>query len=90
MSMEIFIDLGKILVLSWLVTRFEPLQWLINLLPEKKIKYLLQDATTCMKCMSLYLGLLITFNIYIAALASFLSVIYSKTVGQWEQKVKFK
>lgn len=90
MLYDFLIDLAKILVTSWLVTRFEPLQWLINLLPNNKLKYLIQDATTCMKCMSLYIGLLITFNIYIAAFASFLSVIYMKTIGQWEQKVKFK
>lgn len=87
--MELLLSLGKTLVLSWLVTRFEPLQWLINLLPDKKIKFLIQDATTCMKCMSLYLGLMIFGDIYIAALASFLSVIYMKTLGVWEQKVKF-
>lgn len=87
--MELLLSLGKTLVLSWLVTRFEPLQWLINLLPDKKIKFLIQDATTCMKCMSLYLGLMISGDIYIAALASFLSVIYMKTLGVWEQKVKF-
>lgn len=87
--MELLLSLGKTLILSWLVTRFEPLQWLINLLPDKKIKFLIQDATTCMKCMSLYLGLMIFGDIYIAALASFLSVIYMKTLGVWEQKVKF-
>lgn len=90
MFYDFLIDLAKILVVSWLVTRFEPLQWLINLLPDNKLKFLIQDATTCMKCMSLYIGLIITFSIYIAAFASFLSVIYMKTIGQWEQKVKFK
>ena len=88
--MEFLISLGKILVSSWLVTRFEPLQWLIDLLPNNKFKFLIQDATTCMKCMSLYLGLIITGDIYMSALAAFLSVVYSKTIGLWEQNVKFK
>lgn len=89
--MEIILTyLYKTLLLSWLVTRFEPIQWLINLLPNHRLKYLIIDATTCMKCMSLYIGLLISHDIYIAALASLLSVFYSKTIGAWEQKVKFK
>lgn len=86
----ILIYLGKTLLMSWLVTRFEPLQWILDLLPNNKVKFLLQDATTCMKCMSLYLGLVISGDIYVAALASLLSVFYNKTIGEWEQKVKFK
>jgi hypothetical protein len=87
---DILIYLGKTLILSWLVTRYEPIQWVIDTIPSGRIKSVIQDATTCMKCMSLYIGLLISGSIYVAALASLLSVFYNKTIGEWEQKVKFK
>lgn len=101
---DIFIILSKIFILSWFVTRFEPLQWFIdqffsfkfnekwNDLNEIKNKshFLITTLTTCMKCTSFWLSLIITGDIYVSALSSFIAMLYEKTIGNWEKKIKFK
>lgn len=95
---------GRIFILSWFITRFEPLQWFINEFfsfhfnekwkelnqVKEKFKFLLETLITCMKCTSFWLSLILTEDIYIAALSAFISMLYEKTIGNWEKKIKFK
>lgn len=75
---------------SWIISRFEPLQWLLNYLPNNKIKFLLQTLTGCIKCVSLYMGIIISGNIFLPTFSSFIAMLYDKTIGGWETKIKFK
>lgn len=68
----------KILLLSNFIVNFTPLQWIIELLPDNMIKWILVVITTCFRCNSFWLGLCITQNLYIAAGISFLAYIYTK------------
>jgi len=77
-------------MISWLISRFEPLQWFIKIFPNNKLRFLIETLTTCIKCVSLYMGLIISGNIFLPAFSSFIAMIYDKTIGQWETKIKFK
>jgi uncharacterized membrane protein YjgN (DUF898 family) len=77
-------------LLSWLVSRFEPLQWFIKLFPNNKFRFLIETLTSCIKCVSLYVCFILSFNIFLPAMSSFIAMLYDKTIGSWETKIKFK
>ena len=68
----------KLLLLSNFIVNFTPLQWIIELLPDNMIKWLLIVITTCYRCNSFWLSLIITHDIYLSAGISFIAFIYSK------------
>lgn len=72
----------KILLLAWFISSFEPLQWLLQLIPYNLPKLILIAITGCFKCCSFWLGLLLSFDIWIsleaALIASLLQVIKNK------------
>lgn len=51
------IILLKILAMSWTITKFEPISWLLDLLPDNLFKYFLIVLTSCFKCCSLWFGI---------------------------------
>ena len=75
--MELTIILLKILLLSKFITGFEPLQWILDILPNKMWKYILVVISTCFKCCSFWIGLTITGDVFIAAGASYLAYLYT-------------
>lgn len=86
--------IAKILLISYFVTRFEPVQWVIESLPKKikdnilfNIFYL---AITCFKCSSFWIGLIMSHNFYIATIAFIIAFIYDKKFSLWETKISFK
>ena len=82
----------KILLLAWFVTRFEPVQWIIDILFEGKedlTSKLMYLALTCSKCLALWCGIILSQNIFTAIVACFLMVIYEKTIGKWEKRIEF-
>ena len=60
----------KILLLSWFTSYFVPLQWLLELIPWKMCKLISIAITSCWKCCSLWVGLILTGNIWISLGAS--------------------
>jgi hypothetical protein len=72
----------KILLLAWFISSFEPIQWLLNEIKNIWIKITLIAITGCWKCCSLWLGLLMTGDIWISlgasVIASILQVIKNK------------
>lgn len=78
----------KIFILSWWISKFEPIQWGLDSLPDNVIKYFLILMSTCLKCSSFWVGLIMTGNIFIACFAAFLGMIYTKTIGNWENTIK--
>lgn len=64
----------KYLLISWLWCYFEPLQdYLYRLATQGKIHNKVFDLLTCWKCMSFWLTLLFTLNIYLAILNSLIA-----------------
>lgn len=84
------ITLIKYFLLSWFIVRFEPIQWMIELLPNNLIKYLIITMTTCMKCVNFWLVLILTQDLLSALSMSFIGMLYEKTLGKWEKKISFK
>ena len=80
------------MLLAWFVTRFEPVQWVIEIMFEGKddiISKLLYLALTCSKCVAFWCGVLICGNIWISILASWLMLIYEKKIARFENKIEF-
>lgn len=83
-----YIILLKIFFLSWFIVRFEPLQWILDLLPNNIFKYVIITMTTCLKCTNFWLGLILTQDILLASCMAFTGMLYEKTIGSWETKIK--
>lgn len=79
----------KIFLISYTITRFEPLQWILDILPDNLFFNIIRLALSCSKCLSLYVGFIMTYDIYIAMIMSLFMVIFEKTFGHWENKVIF-
>jgi len=75
-------EIIKILLLSWFISSFEPLFILLNEIKWRWIKIFLIAILGCFKCASLWIGLILTGNIFIslaaAATASILDIIKNK------------
>ena len=81
----------QIFLITWLVTRFEPLKIILELLPDK---YILLNMVilllTCSKCFAFWFSLIYTQDIFISAFMSFMMMIYEKTIGFWENRVRLR
>lgn len=70
-TINIFLLL-KIMGLSYIIAQFQPITWMIDKLPSGFIQNLLHMLTGCMKCVSFWLTLIWTFNIWLAIFIYFL------------------
>ena len=75
-------------LVSWFITRFEPLQMVLELLPNKLIPNLFKLLVTCLKCVTFWLTLIYTQNIVFASGMAFISFFYDKFIGPIERKVR--
>lgn len=82
------IILIKIVLLAFLITQFEPIRWLLNLLPSNLITAILTLLLTCLKCCSFWIGLIMTLDIYMAAGAFVIGFILDKILEKYN-RVKF-
>ena len=85
--MELIIIILKIFITGWLVTRFKPIQLITQLIPDNLFTLLFKVAIECSMCVSFWYGLILTQDFYTAALASFVMMLYEKSVGRWENKI---
>lgn len=53
--MEIII---KTILLAFLITQFEPIQWVLEMLPNNIFTAILTMLLTCLKCCSFWVGLI--------------------------------
>jgi hypothetical protein len=79
----------KCFLLSWMIVRFEPIQWLLELLPNKLYKWILITLTSCLKCSNFWISFIFIHDIFIAAGMAFIGMLYEKTIGTWETKINF-
>jgi hypothetical protein len=70
-----YIEILKILALSQVITTFAPIGWIIELLPDNLVKYILIVLTSCWKCCALWLGLAM-FGLWPAITASIMASIF--------------
>lgn len=78
----------SIWLLSWFITRFEPLQMVLELLPNKLLWNLIKLLTSCLKCVSFWITLGYTENIILASGIAFISFWWDKFIGPIERKVR--
>jgi hypothetical protein len=76
----------SIWLVSWFITRFEPLQMVLELLPNKLLFNLFKLLITCLRCLSF--TLCYTQNIILASGIAFVSFWYDKFIGPIERKVR--
>ena len=87
---EISLILLKVFLFAWVFTRFKPLQWLLELLPDRLVLNLIKLLLSCMTCISLWFGLVYTQDIWLSAGASFIGFWYDKLIGWRENVVRLK
>jgi hypothetical protein len=75
----------KVIGLAYVITTFAPITWVIELLPDNLIKYLLVVLTGCHKCCSLWLGIVMG-GIWIGVIASIIAEILTKIKQYYENK----
>ncbi len=80
--------LVSIWLVSWFITRFEPLQMVLELLPNKLLFNLFKLLITCLRCLSFWITLCYTQNIILASGIAFVSFWYDKFIGPQERKVR--
>ena len=95
MTYDILLEVGKILLLSHFIVKFEPIQWVLDLI-RIRIKSndiignlvinVLTVLTTCHKCCSLWLGLCL-FGLWPALIASYIAHVYSWRVEPLIEKL---
>jgi len=70
-----YIEILKILALSQVITTFAPIGWILELLPNGMMKYVLIVLTSCLKCCALWLGLFL-YGLWPAIIASIIASVF--------------
>lgn len=83
----------KALCIAFVITRFQPIQWVMEALLTKTknnlILLLIDQLLTCLKCCTFWLALLMTGDIFLASVAFIIAFVYDKNLSMWERRVKF-
>jgi hypothetical protein len=80
--------LVKLFLLSWLITRFEPINMFLEMLPDNLVMNLIRLLLSCLKCVVFWTTLSMTGDVFIAAGMSFIGFWYDKLIGPIENKVR--
>lgn len=80
-------DIFNILITGWLVTRFKPIQLILQLIPDNIFTLLIKVLLECSICVSFWFGLIMTGDFYLSASCAFIMMVYEKTLGQIENKI---
>jgi len=86
--METAITLVSIFLLSWVISRFEPIHMITESLPNKLVYNIIRLVLSCLKCLSFWITLSITGNIFLASGLAFFSFWYDKIIGRLENKIR--
>jgi hypothetical protein len=85
---QIFLILSKVFILSWCLTRFKPLHWILDMLPGWLIINLVRLLLTCLQCASFWISIILTGDIFLAALSSFIGFWWDKLVSPIENRIR--
>lgn len=83
----IVLEISKIMLISYTISRFEPLKMVLDLLPDKLLFNLIALLLTCSKCISFWSGLFL-FNIWVGMIASLIMTILEKTLLRWLERTR--
>lgn len=82
----------KVLGLAFIITRFEPIQWVFEVLNKRFSKNIIFQMVylllSCLKCASFWIGLMMG-GIWVAIFCFIVAFIYDKKFSGWENKIKF-
>jgi hypothetical protein len=87
-DITIYIELLNILLLSWVITKFKPIQIILEILPDNILFNMTRLLLTCIMCCSFWLTFCLIGDIYLASLNAFVAFWYSKIFGYWENRIK--
>jgi hypothetical protein len=87
---EISLILLKVFLFAWVFTRFKPLQWLLELLPQSLVFNLVRLLLSCGMCVSFWTSLALMQNIWLACGSAFIFFWYDKLIGWRENVVRLK
>jgi hypothetical protein len=85
---QILETIGKVFIVSWFITRFKPLTWVLELLPDKLAFNMVKLLLTCSICSAFWISLLLTQDIFFSAFMSYIMMAYEKTIGAWENRIR--
>lgn len=89
--MEMMIIIGiKIFFLSWLITRFQPIQMLLEALPDRLLNNIIKLLFSCLMCMSFWTTLIYTGDIFMSSAMAFIGFWYDKIIGFYENRVRLR
>lgn len=88
MIQDTLLLLGQIFIVSWTITRFKPLEMILELLPDKLLFNFISLLLTCLTCVSFWTCLIITQDVYLSGLAAFIGFWYDKIIGFYEKRVR--
>jgi hypothetical protein len=80
--------LFKIFMISWFISRFEPIHMTLEALPNKLVYNLIRLILTCLKCLAFWITLTWMQDIFLASLMAFIGFWYDKIIGRIENKVR--
>ena len=83
-----WIILIKVFLLSWFITRFEPLQMITDTLPDKLVYNLIKLMVGCLKCVTFWTTIIMTQDVFIASGMAMFGLLYDKLIGPIENKVR--
>ena len=89
--MELTLTIFKIFLLGKLITEFTPLSWIVELLPNNMLKYILVVLTSCLRCCMTWVAFAMTGDIFIAAGASIVGSLFTSIeqniITLWIKKI---
>jgi len=86
--MEILLTLTNYFLLAWVITRFEPIQMLLELLPDNLVSNLIKLLLSCLKCVLFWSVLIFTGDIFLASMMAFIGFWYDKLISPIENRVR--
>jgi hypothetical protein len=73
-----YIEILKTLALAQVITTFTPISWILELLPNNLIKYILIVLSSCLKCASLWIGISI-YGLWIGIVTSIIASLWTES-----------
>ena len=78
----------KIWFICWFLTHFEPLDMILEGMPNKLLYNIIKLLLTCLMCSTFWLTLIVTQSLWIASIMAFISFWYDKIIGPMENRIK--
>jgi len=78
----------KMFLLCWIITRFKPIEMILDLLPDRLIFNMIKLLLSCLMCMSFWMTLIFTADIFMASAVGFIGFWYDKILGFYENRIK--